>query len=49
MIDLPTGETIADREETGYKYLDILELDIILGRQMKELITEAYDSGLKSS
>lgn len=39
-IELTPGETIADSEETEYKYLGILELDDIPGRQISELITE---------
>lgn len=33
---------IVDREETGCKYFGILALGDILGREIKELITETY-------
>lgn len=46
-IILPTGETIADPEESGYKYLGILELDSILDGKMKETVQSAYMNRLK--
>ena len=46
-INLPSGESIGDPEASGYKYLGILELDSIQGRQMKESVSETYFKRLK--
>ena len=35
-IQLPNGERLHDPDESGYKYLGILELDDILVTEMKE-------------
>ena len=47
-INLPTGDSISDPEESGYKNLGILELDSILDGKMKEVVKDSYMSRLKS-
>lgn len=39
-IELPTGETIRDIENNGYKYLGVYEGSDIEHRKMKELVTD---------
>ena len=46
-VSLPTGETIKDLEEEGYRYLGILEADMILHTEMKKIISEEYLRRLK--
>ena len=41
-IELPTGETIREVENSGYKYLGIYEGCDIENRKMKELVTDEY-------
>ena len=41
-IKLPSGESINESEETGYKYLGVLELGSILDEQTKESVRESY-------
>ena len=46
-IVLPSGETMSEPDENGYKYLGILEYDKILHKQMKEKVTSCYFKRLK--
>ena len=41
-ITLPTGETIKDLEEVGYKYLGVLEETKIKCSEMKEIVRHEY-------
>ena len=41
-IQLPNGGRLHDPDESGYKYLGILELDDILVTEMKEKVQNAY-------
>lgn len=41
-IELPKGEWMGDLDDDGYKYLEILEPDKILHREMKDKVTTAY-------
>ena len=41
-IELPSGERVGDPESTGYKYLGILELDVVMNESMKTKITNEY-------
>jgi hypothetical protein len=41
-IKLPTGDEIGDPDAGGYKYLGVLELDIMLVRKMKSKVKETY-------
>ena len=44
-INLPSVESIIDLDETGYKYLVILELDTNLHEDMKGKVNEAHMKG----
>jgi hypothetical protein len=46
-ITLPSEEMIGDPEESGYKYLGVLELDVILDKQMKDNIKSEYNKRLR--
>ena len=46
-INLPTGDSISDPEESGYKYLGVLVLDSILDGKMKEAVKDSYMGRLK--
>lgn len=46
-IKLPTEEVIAEPDDSGYKYLGVLEVDDILHREMKEITQKAYKNRLK--
>ena len=37
-IVLPTGESMIEPDDDGYKYLGILELDDIMTKEMKEKV-----------
>ena len=41
-VELPNGERLADPEDTGYKYLGILEIDDILVKEMKSKVRNTY-------
>ena len=46
-ITLPSGESMHDPDDSGYKYLGILELDSIMNNEMKEKVKESYFKRLK--
>ena len=41
-INLPDGELIKEIEESGYKYLGVLETDVIMEEEMKKRLTSEY-------
>ena len=47
-IQLPNGNNIKDINETGYKYLEIIEGDEIKGQEMKEKVKKEYITILKA-
>ena len=46
-ISLPDGSVLPDVEEGGYKYLGVLETDVILHKKMKELTSNEYFRRIK--
>ena len=46
-IVMPNGEVMRSMEETGYKYLGVLEMDQILEKQMKDKVRSEYFRRLK--
>ena len=46
-IVMPNGEVMRSMEETGYKYLGVLEMDQILEKQMKDKVQSEYFRRLK--
>ena len=46
-IVLPTGESMIEPDDDGYKYLGILELDDIMTKEMKEKVRTSYFKRLK--
>ena len=41
-VTLPTGEVLKDLAEEGYRYLGILESDVIHHKEMKKLVAAEY-------
>ena len=37
-IELPDGERMKEVDQEGYKYLEVLQLDKIRGKEMKEAL-----------
>ena len=46
-ITLPSGESLCEPDDSGYKYLGILELGSIVNNEMKEKVKESYFKRLK--
>ena len=46
-IELPSGDTIPEVEDGGYKYLGILEVDYILHQEMKTKVRNEYTRRIK--
>ena len=41
-INLPSGDEMKQIEDTGYKYLGILEVDVLMESQMKRIFSQEY-------
>ena len=46
-VELPSGESMGDPDDEGYKYLGVLEIDDILHTSMKENVRSTYLKRLK--
>ena len=47
-VTLPTGEVLKDLAEEGYRYLGILESDVIHHKEMKTLVAAEYYRRVKT-
>ena len=46
-ITLLSGASMCEPDDSGYKYLGILELDLIMNNEIKERVEESYCKRLK--